>query len=57
MTNEPYKGIRLMQIDKATLDNVLDVRATLESHAARRAIEKGHHKGAISRAWKRPSRN
>lgn len=45
VTNEPYKGIRLMQIDKATLDNVLDVRATLESHAARRAIEKGHHKG------------
>jgi DNA-binding GntR family transcriptional regulator len=45
VTNEPYKGIRLMQIDKQTLDNVLDVRATLESHAARRAIEKGHFKG------------
>jgi DNA-binding GntR family transcriptional regulator len=42
VTNEPYKGIRLMQIDKKTLDNVLDVRANLEVLAATRAIQHGH---------------
>jgi DNA-binding GntR family transcriptional regulator len=45
VTNEPYKGIRLMQIDKQTLDNVLDVRATLETLAATRAIQRGHNTG------------
>jgi DNA-binding GntR family transcriptional regulator len=45
VTNEPYKGIRLMQINKQTLDNVLDVRATLETLAATRAIQQGRNGG------------
>jgi DNA-binding GntR family transcriptional regulator len=39
VTSEPYRGIRLMSVSKEKLDQILDVRAVLESLAARRAIE------------------
>lgn len=39
VTSEPYKGIRLMEVNQQRLHQVLDVRVNLESLAARRAIE------------------
>jgi DNA-binding GntR family transcriptional regulator len=43
VTSEPYKGIRLMEVTHARLEQVLDVRATLEILAASRALEAGHN--------------
>lgn len=39
VTSEPYKGIRLMEVSHARLEQVLDVRSNLEILAARRALE------------------
>jgi DNA-binding GntR family transcriptional regulator len=41
VTSEPYKGIRLMEVSPERLDQVIDVRCSLEALACRRAIEAG----------------
>jgi DNA-binding GntR family transcriptional regulator len=43
VTSTPYKGIRLMEVTHARLEQVLDVRTTLEVLAARRALEAGRN--------------
>jgi DNA-binding GntR family transcriptional regulator len=43
VTSEPYKGIRLMEVTNARLEQVLEVRATLEILADRRALEAGRN--------------
>jgi DNA-binding GntR family transcriptional regulator len=43
VTSEPYKGIRLMEVSHARLEQVLDVRSNLEILAARRALEAGRN--------------
>ncbi|MCJ8139099.1 GntR family transcriptional regulator [Falsirhodobacter halotolerans] len=45
VTSEPYKGIRLMEITQDRLSQILDVRTTLETLAATRAIEAGRNAG------------
>jgi DNA-binding GntR family transcriptional regulator len=53
VTSAPYKGIRLMEVSYERLQQVLDVRANLESLAARRAIEVGRNdKAGIDRLKK-----
>ncbi len=44
VTSSPYKGIRLMDVTHERLEQVLDVRATLESLAVRRALEAGRNR-------------
>lgn len=41
VVSEPYKGTRLMDVSKARLEQILDVRAALETLAITRALEKG----------------
>lgn len=43
VTSEPYRGIRLMSVSHEKLNQILDVRAALESLACRRAIEAGRN--------------
>lgn len=43
VTSEPYKGIRLMEVSHARMEQVLDVRSNLEILAARRALEAGRN--------------
>jgi DNA-binding GntR family transcriptional regulator len=43
VTSEPYKGIRLLEVSHARLEQVLDVRSNLEILAARRALEAGRN--------------
>jgi DNA-binding GntR family transcriptional regulator len=53
VTSAPYKGIRLMEVSHARLEQVLDVRTTLEVLAARRALETGHNdRGGITKLRK-----
>lgn len=50
VTSEPYKGIRLMEVNQRRLHQVLDVRVNLENLAARRAIEaKANNAAGIER--------
>jgi DNA-binding GntR family transcriptional regulator len=56
VTSEPYKGIRLMEVTNARLEQVLEVRATLEILAARRALEAGRN-GPDSLALLRQARD
>jgi DNA-binding GntR family transcriptional regulator len=44
VTSSPYKGIRLMEVTHERLEQVLDVRSTLESLAVRRALEAGRNR-------------
>lgn len=46
VTSEPYKGIRIMDISPDRLSQILDVRTTLETLAATRAIEAGRNDAA-----------
>ncbi len=39
VTSEPYKGIRLMEVSPESINQIIDVRVSLESLACRRAIE------------------
>lgn len=41
VVSEPYKGMRLMDVSKTRLEQILDVRAALETLAITRALEKG----------------
>jgi DNA-binding GntR family transcriptional regulator len=43
VTSSPYRGIRLMEVSHERLEQVLDVRSTLEILAARRAVEAGRN--------------
>ena len=43
VTSAPYKGIRLMEVTHERLEQVLDVRANLETLAAKRALEAGRN--------------
>ncbi len=44
VTSLPYKGIRLMEVTHERLEQVLDVRSTLEILAVRRALETGRNR-------------
>ena len=44
VTSLPYKGIRLMEVTHERLEQVLDVRSTLEILAVRRALEAGRNR-------------
>ncbi|RYE08060.1 MAG: GntR family transcriptional regulator [Hyphomicrobiales bacterium] len=44
VTSSPYKGIRLIDMTHERLEQVLDVRSTLESLAVRRAIDAGRNR-------------
>jgi DNA-binding GntR family transcriptional regulator len=41
--SEPYKGIRLMEVSQARLNQIIDVRIPLETLACQRAIEAGRN--------------
>ena len=43
VTSSPYKGIRLMDVTHEVLEQILDVRSTLEILAVRRALEAGRN--------------
>jgi DNA-binding GntR family transcriptional regulator len=43
VTSERYKGIRLMQVTRGRLEEVLETRVALETMAARRTIAAGHN--------------
>jgi DNA-binding GntR family transcriptional regulator len=43
VTSAPYKGIRLMTVSRERLDHVLEVRVSLETIAARRAMKAGRN--------------
>lgn len=43
--SEPYKGIRLMEVSQARLNQIIDVRVPLETLACQRAIE-SHRNGS-----------
>ncbi|MDQ0467218.1 GntR family transcriptional regulator [Labrys wisconsinensis] len=43
VTSQPYKGIRLMEVSAARLEQIIDVRVPLELLACRRAIEAGRN--------------
>ncbi len=45
VVSEPYKGIRLMPVTQARLDQATEVRLALEVTAARRARKLGRHRG------------
>lgn len=49
VTSERYKGIRLMQVTRERLEEVLEVRVALESIAARRTIREGRNTAAATR--------
>jgi DNA-binding GntR family transcriptional regulator len=53
VTSAPYKGIRLMEVSHVRLEQVLDVRTTLEVLAARRALEAGRNDRAGIAALRR----
>jgi DNA-binding GntR family transcriptional regulator len=53
VTSAPYKGIRLMDVTHERLEQVLDVRANLETLAAKRALEAGRNDaGGLARLRK-----
>lgn len=43
VTSEPYKGIRLMEVSTRRLEQIIDVRVSIESLACCRAIEAGRN--------------
>ncbi|MFI5014724.1 MAG: GntR family transcriptional regulator [Hyphomicrobiales bacterium] len=49
VVSEPFKGIRLMPVTQQRLDQALEVRVTLETTAARRALAPGADKGEALR--------
>lgn len=44
--SEPFKGIRLAPVSKARLENIFEVRVTLELLAVKRIVKSGLHKEA-----------
>jgi DNA-binding GntR family transcriptional regulator len=51
--SEPYKGIRMRPVTRAHLDQLMEVRVSLETTAARRAVALGRNKGAALSALNR----
>jgi DNA-binding GntR family transcriptional regulator len=50
VVSEPYKGIRLMPVTQQRLEQALEVRATLETMAARHALAPGRSKAEALRS-------
>jgi DNA-binding GntR family transcriptional regulator len=49
VVSEPYKGMRLMPLTRARVDEVTEVRVALETTAARRALALGRNDGPALR--------
>lgn len=45
VTSTPYRGIRLMEVSPQRIDQVVDARLALETHAALAALRLGRHRG------------
>jgi DNA-binding GntR family transcriptional regulator len=45
VVNEPYKGIRLRPLTNLWVKDLVEARTSLETSAAFRAVEAGHHQG------------
>jgi DNA-binding GntR family transcriptional regulator len=45
VVNEPYKGIRLRPLTNARVKDLVEARTSLETSAAHRAVDAGHHRG------------
>lgn len=43
--NEPYRGIRLRPLTNAWVKDLVEARTSLETSAAHRAVDAGHHRG------------
>jgi DNA-binding GntR family transcriptional regulator len=46
VVNEPYRGIRLRPLSNGWVKDVVEARTSLETTAAHRAVDAGHHRGA-----------
>lgn len=53
VVSEPYKGMRLMPLTRARVDDVIEVRVGLETTAARRAVACGRNDGPALRGLQR----
>lgn len=45
VVNEPYKGIRLRPVTNRWVRDLVEARTALETSAAHRAVDAGHHRG------------
>ncbi len=45
VVNEPYKGIRLRPLTNRWVKDLVEARTSLETSAAHRAVDAGHHRG------------
>lgn len=50
VVNEPYKGIRLREVTNRRVKDLIEARAALETTAAHRAVDVGHHRAPWTRA-------
>jgi DNA-binding GntR family transcriptional regulator len=52
VVNEPYRGIRMRALTNALMKDLVEARTSLETSAAHRAVNAGHHQGE----WVEPLR-